>query len=110
MKKLHSVSAVLQTLERVEHTREEVQASRTRIDSRERRPILVQAVVRCHDPPDHIVYALNGHTAVVDRSGQVATEVGVSGLGESDSAWHVHVETCEDRGDASVCRFPIRHH
>jgi hypothetical protein len=91
-------------------TREEVQASRTRVDSRERGSVLIQAVVRRHDPPDHIVYSLDRDTSVVDRHGQVAAEVRVSSLSESNSTRHVHVETCENRGDTSVSCLPIGHY
>jgi hypothetical protein len=110
MKKLEHVSPDHQAFEPVKPTREEVQASRARIDARERGSILVQAIVWCHNPPDHIIYSFDRDTSVVDRHGQVAAEVRVSGLRESNSTRHVHVETCEDSSDASMSRLPIRHY
>jgi hypothetical protein len=107
MKKLQYVSVDHQTLESVKPTWEEVQASRARIDARERGSVLIQAVVWCHDPPDHIIYPLDRDASVVDRHGQIAAEIRVSGFRESDSTRHIHVETCENRSDASMSRPPV---
>jgi len=66
---------ILEPFETAEPTRKEVQTSRTRIDSRIRGPVLAQAVVGSHDPPDHVVYPLDWNTSIVHCSGQIAAEV-----------------------------------
>ena len=96
--------------ESVKPTREEVQASRAGIDARERSSVLVQPVVRCHDPPDHIVYPLDRDTSIVDCHSQIAAEVRVGCLGECDATRHVHVQTGVNCGNTSVSGFPIGHY